>query len=353
MPQKVPGRIGYTCAYSPLPLIDAAGLAPYRILPMGDSPDRAGRLLHDNLCPHVKRVLDRALDNDLPELTGVVVMSSCDAMLRLGDAWRRARPADDIVQLDLPATADETAVAFFAGELRRLATVLSRWSGRPVTPSAIADSIERFNAVASRFMVLARRLAGDGANGTAAGLQELYNQAAMRPLKETLAMLKEAERVPQRESPDSMGVPILAFGNVLPDPEIFERFATWGAAIVDADFCTGSRQFAPIEMAGPGDIPTQLARGLLRRPRCARTLCPEKPGIMAEEILQRARACRAQGVIACAAKFCDPYMTRIPAVKTLLGEAGLPLLQIESDSTLGSLGQQRTRIEAFIEMLRS
>jgi len=44
-------KIGFTCAYTPLPLIDAAGYAPFRILPMGDVPDQAGHLLHDNLCP--------------------------------------------------------------------------------------------------------------------------------------------------------------------------------------------------------------------------------------------------------------------------------------------------------------
>ena len=51
--------IGFTCAYTPLALIEAAGYVPFRVLPMGEPPDQAGSLLHDNLCPHVKRILDR------------------------------------------------------------------------------------------------------------------------------------------------------------------------------------------------------------------------------------------------------------------------------------------------------
>ena len=47
--------IGFACAYTPLPLIAAAGFTPYRVLPLTEAPDRAGRLLHDNICPHVKR----------------------------------------------------------------------------------------------------------------------------------------------------------------------------------------------------------------------------------------------------------------------------------------------------------
>ncbi|MCP4693702.1 MAG: 2-hydroxyacyl-CoA dehydratase [Desulfobacterales bacterium] len=39
-------------------------------------------------------------------------------------------------------------------------------------------------------------------------------------------------------------------------------------------------------------------------------------------------------------------------VRDALRHAGIPLLLIEGDCTLRSMGQQRTRIEAFIEMLR-
>ena len=63
--------IGFTCAYTPLPLIDAAGFTPFRILPDTDAQDQAGSILHDNMCPHVKRVLDRAMEKDLPDLAGV------------------------------------------------------------------------------------------------------------------------------------------------------------------------------------------------------------------------------------------------------------------------------------------
>ena len=87
--------IGFTCAYTPIALIDAAGFTPYRVLPTGGWPDQAGRILHDNLCPHIKRVLDRALDKDLPDLFGMVFINSCDAMRRLADAWKSIRPLDN------------------------------------------------------------------------------------------------------------------------------------------------------------------------------------------------------------------------------------------------------------------
>jgi benzoyl-CoA reductase/2-hydroxyglutaryl-CoA dehydratase subunit BcrC/BadD/HgdB len=87
-------RIGFACSYTPLPLIDAAGFVAYRVLPLGGAPDQAGTLLHDNMCPHVKRILDRALAADLPDLAGMIFVNSCDTMRRLADAWQIARPGE-------------------------------------------------------------------------------------------------------------------------------------------------------------------------------------------------------------------------------------------------------------------
>jgi benzoyl-CoA reductase/2-hydroxyglutaryl-CoA dehydratase subunit BcrC/BadD/HgdB len=95
----------------------------------------------------------------------------------------------------------------------------------------------------------------------------------------------------------------------------------------------------------------RLARELLSRPPCARTVDPSRPGRLAEEIVSRALACNARGVIGHIAKFCDPYIGRLPIVSKTLRTAGIPLLLLEGDCTMRSIGQQRTRIEAFGEML--
>lgn len=344
--------IGFTCAYTPLALIDAAGYVPYRILPMGDAPDRAGQLLHDNLCPHVKRVLDRAMDNDLPELAGVVLLNSCEAMRRLADAWPKARPQDRVILIDLPLTVDDTAVSYFARELLRLADTLFQWGKRPASEEAVAASIHRYNQVAHLFEALRKRLRNGGIGGGAARLQGLYNRAVMQPLDETSRILKAVIEETKTPSLDQNGLPIFLFGNVLPDPEAFGLFESCGARIVDEDLCTGSRVFTPLKIEGSEETLSQLAREILRRPRCARTLAPMQPGMLAEEVVARAVECKARGVIACTAKFCDPYIARLPGIRETLRKAGLPLLHIEGDCTMRSFGQQRTRIEAFTEMLR-
>jgi benzoyl-CoA reductase/2-hydroxyglutaryl-CoA dehydratase subunit BcrC/BadD/HgdB len=107
-----------------------------------------------------------------------------------------------------------------------------------------------------------------------------------------------------------------------------------------------------MSLAQGGEPLAELARALLSRPACARTLDPSRPGRLAETLLGQARASGALGAICHTVKFCDPYLARLPHLRALFRSADLPLLLLEGDCTLRSLGQQRTRVQAFLEMLR-
>ncbi|MEW6332787.1 MAG: 2-hydroxyacyl-CoA dehydratase family protein [Thermodesulfobacteriota bacterium] len=345
------GTIGFACAYTPLPLIDAAGFAPYRILPDNDSPDQAGRLLHDNLCPHVKRVLDRAMSGRLPDLAGMVFMNSCDAMRRLYDAWKTVKPGMNSVLIDLPTVATDASIRFFRDELERLSRTLGQWGADAVDEAALAGSIGRYNRTSSLLTALRDKAGRSELKGGSAALQEAYNRASISPPGESIAFLEailnEGPDNPQGEP----GVPLYLFGNMLPDPEAFALFEACGVHIVSEDLCTGSRLFAATETGG-GDWLLNLARSVLGRPSCARTFNVERPGSLGRDVAAGARRTGARGVIGYTVKFCDPYLARLPGVRDALKEEGIPLLLLEGDCTLRSIGQHRTRIEAFVEMMR-
>lgn len=340
-------RVGFTCAYTPLALVDAHGLLPLRLRPDGEAPEEAASLLHDNLCPHVKRVLDLRLAGRLDPLAGLVVVGSCEAMRRLADAWAVAAPEDPVAVVDLPVTRDEGAARYLAGELERLAGALAEWSGRGATPSAIEEAAARRDELARLVQASAAPRPGGG-RIAAARIQELRNLAVTAPLEEAFAA---ARALAEEEAPAEAGaVPVFLHGNVLPSPEALALVEAAGARVVGDDLCTGSRQVAGPSLAGDGGVFLRLARGLLERPRCARTLSG-RPLDIAEEVAAAAVASGARGVIAHVAKFCDPYLGRLPVLRRALREAGLPLLVLDGDCTLRSIGQGRTRIEAFVEML--
>ncbi|EKD41449.1 MAG: hypothetical protein ACD_73C00718G0002 [uncultured bacterium] len=347
-------KIGFTCAYTPLPLIDAAGFVPYRILPMTNAPDLAGQLMHDNMCPHVKKIIDRALGADIPSLEGVIFMNSCDAMRRACDAWGKIKPEQQVMSVDLPPISNERSHQFFAEQLQQLARDLSGLSGQVITADKLQTSCAKYEKL-FEMMQKIRVLVSQGqfAGGSPA-LQELYNTLVTESLDITLPLvenlLMRAQATPQ--STADKKIPLFIFGNVIPDPEVFALFESCGARLVADDLCTGSRVFNKLNFnPSANNLFLELATSLLNRTPCARTIDPHNPDRLAQNILAEAKKWEVKGVIGYTVKFCDPYLAKLPRIREVLRDEGMPHLLLEGDCTTRSLGQQRTRIEAFIEML--
>lgn len=340
--------VGFTCAYTPLPLIHAAGFTPYRIFPLGDATEQAGSLLHDNLCPHVKRSLDRALAGDLPELAGVVFMDSCESMRRLADAWQRVFPADRQALVPLPPHEDEAGVGYLATQLKLLADTLSHWAGRDLMTDALVESLLLYDRLARR-LAAADQLAARGKISRSA-FQEVLNRSVTQPMAQMLEVLEEIEEQSPAFGANSR-VPVVLFGNVLPDPEALALFESSGLSIVNADTCTGARQYTRYRSTAQDHPFVQMARAMLARPVCARSVEPETPGALAGQVTASVRQTGAKGVVLHVMKFCDPYLGRIPTVQQILKAERIPSLVLEGDCTMRSFGQHRTRIEAFAEML--
>ena len=353
---KTQKYIGWACTYTPLPLIEASGFTPYRLLPTTQAPDRSGHKLHDNLCPHIKKILDRALDNDLPPLAGIVFVNSCDAMHRLADAWRQVRPHDNTILIDLPIANDEKSIVFLSQEFSKLSQTLAEWSGETPTKAATQEGLSHYHEIYNLLDEIKNHHIKGTLNKGGAFMQDLYNQAATQSSTQTLESLKKCLASFQETPSLHKGIPLFLFGNVLPDPEAFSLFESCGAYIVADNLCTGFRQFAAYDKIPPGlnndqDVFAFLARSLLMRTPCARTFDPQKPLYIADQLLAEARSYGVRGAIGHTVKFCDPYLARLPIIREVFKKAKMPLLLLEGDCTLRSMGQHRTRIEAFVEML--
>ncbi|MDP7114208.1 MAG: 2-hydroxyacyl-CoA dehydratase family protein [Myxococcota bacterium] len=346
-------RVGFTCSYTPLPLIHAAGFEPYRMLPLRNAPDQAGGILHDNLCPEVKRVLDRRLSGDLPPLAGVIFVNSCDAMRRLGNAWEALELDRNTAMLDVPTVQDAAAGRYLAVRLEELRDRLGDWAGTPVEDDTIRASTALYDRLFDALAALGERVGEGNFAGGRPAYQEWLNRSVCESPETVLAELLVALEDPDlRSVPSPDDVPLLVFGNVLPDPEAAALFEGCGARVVDDDLCSGSRQLTRVGDGVDGSPIDRLAAALMGRPLCARTMRHADGAALAEQVIAGVRAAGARGAVAHVVKFCDPYLVRLPALREGFRDAEVPLLVLEGDCTLRSLGQQRTRIEAFVEMLR-
>ncbi|MEE9201877.1 MAG: 2-hydroxyacyl-CoA dehydratase family protein, partial [Dehalococcoidia bacterium] len=94
---------------------------------------------------------------------------------------------------------------------------------------------------------------------------------------------------------------------------------------------------------------THLAHHYLHKPPCPIKDMEERR--RPAHVLALARDYGVQGAIFVQEKFCDPHAADFPALRAALEKVGIPSLRLEVDITT-PLGQLRTRIEAFLEMLK-
>jgi benzoyl-CoA reductase/2-hydroxyglutaryl-CoA dehydratase subunit BcrC/BadD/HgdB len=69
-------------------------------------------------------------------------------------------------------------------------------------------------------------------------------------------------------------------------------------------------------------------------------------------IIEMVEATRADGVIHYGLQFCQPYLIESGPVQNALDKKNIPVLNVETDYSQEDAGQLKTRVEAFIEMLK-
>jgi benzoyl-CoA reductase/2-hydroxyglutaryl-CoA dehydratase subunit BcrC/BadD/HgdB len=352
-PEKNPGGrpvVGWFCSYTPLEIFRAAGLRPYRIVPgPGRAMTRADTCIDRNYCPYVRTCLGEALEGKYRFLEGLVVVNSCDPMRRLYDVWRYNVGGDFVHLLDLPRIATDAAAAYFRENLGRLTDEIEKHFGADITEAALAGAITECNRVRSLLKELYLLNRDKRMPLSAAQLYRVVRAA------DTLAP-EHFDRLLERLVDEALGVTggyregprLLITGSVLENPRIIDLVEECGARVVGDDLCTGTRRFWDV-VDHAGEPLTALARHYLGRTPCPRMKDARR---RFDHVLAMIDEFGVDGVIFYTLKFCDPYLYDVPLLKAQLAERGIPGLQLEGDFTPGTLGRVRTRIEAFIEMLR-
>jgi benzoyl-CoA reductase/2-hydroxyglutaryl-CoA dehydratase subunit BcrC/BadD/HgdB len=328
-------NVAWFCTYTPLEILDAAGLVPVRHFGDPESLESADTFLHPAICPYVRACLAAGMAGGAHHHHAVFV-NSCDGMRRLYDAWKDHFRDDFVYLLDLPRNKGDMGTRLLVEEYRRLVRELADSWGREITAEGLREGARKREE---------RRLdylrAAEGTCGTTR--LRLAMESHSLPLDDALPHISDAG--------GPAGVPILLTGNLLNPAGLVSSLERAGARVAWTDLCNGDRAFASPTVPQGDDLDDLLnslaVRYLDRRP-CARMADSER---RYELLVDTANAVGAHGVIYASLKFCDSYLYEFPRVQERLKREGIPLLRLESDYADGHVGQLLTRVEAFLEML--
>jgi len=153
------------------------------------------------------------------------------------------------------------------------------------------------------------------------------------------------------------GPRIFIDGACLDNIELTKLVEELGGNVVADTICNGARDHFPKTDVG-GDPVDALSRRYLERINCPKTYRENKTGTFEGDIASRfgdigayTKEFKVEGAILYVYKYCDPFGFELPARKAYYQSINVPLLCLEDVYSAGTMGQLRTRIQAFLEMI--
>jgi len=356
--QKV---MGYFCCYTPLELITAASLVPFRI--MGDTKEpttQADIYLDPVFCPYVRTCFDIAMKGRYDFLDGSLWPTSCDNLINVYGIWEYNLRPRYIYQLSIPKVADPLALNFFKRDIVNLKKSLEELIGGEISDEAISQAVDLHNenrALLRQLYELRKLdpplLYGSEVTQILVAVMSLPVAQANRLLRGVLNEARERRDGPQRKS-----ARLLISGNELDDSTFIELIEDCGANVVADDLCIGTRFFWHDVEKTPDPL-DGVARRYLGDIRCPRTYRGNPAMTRRQEMEERFSHIRdfvdefnVNGAIIYILKYCDSEEWEAPDLRDYIQEElGLPVLHIEHDYSTTALAPWRTRVQAFVEMV--
>lgn len=359
--------VGVYCVMVPEELVYAAGATPMRLCGgCFESAQLGEDLAPRDGCPVVKSSLGFALQGEFAAFNrceALVMPTTCDGKRKLGEELSRLK---QVWMLEVPHIKDaeygrrlwEEQVYALKRNLERL--VAGRGGGGKINAAGLANAM---NAVAGaqfqarRLLALRRRptpaigglsamlvmnaYAYDHAASWARALAELNDELEKGSADQAFARPGNAPRLMLAGSPV-----------VFPSFKIPALIEQMGGAAVCDESCLGDRYL--YDPAGHAEKSlrermTGIASRYLMPCTCP-SFAPNDERLT--RLAQMADDCRVDGVIYHVLKGCIIYDFEIHRVERVMREKGIPLLRVETDYNPEDVEQLRTRIEAFIEMLK-
>jgi len=343
--------VGWNSTYTPEEVISAIDALPIRILgSMDTTTTLADAYLPRNACSFARSTFDLALKGDYNYLDGFVTSNSCDNFGKTYDLWRHYTQIPYFHFINTPHTNTPKSHEFIYYELIRFKESLEKHFKTTITNKTLQTAIKTYNenrTFLKQVYNLRRKnpplLSGVEALEIVLSSMLTTKQAHNKLLKQLLS------EVPTRPDPPKPGVRLLITGSIMDTPDLLNITETVGGIAVTDDLCTGTRYFWNLVEADKDPVKAIAKRYINKIPS---PFMHDSHHERFNHIKQLIKDYNVEAVIIFLLKFCDTHMFDAPLLTEELKAEGIPVLNIEYEHTRSGIAPIKTRIEAFIEMVK-
>jgi benzoyl-CoA reductase/2-hydroxyglutaryl-CoA dehydratase subunit BcrC/BadD/HgdB len=358
--------IGYTCLFAPLELILAAGAIPVRVNSgWYDAAKLGDRVVPVEVCPMVRSTIGAKMIGLSPYLElsdALISVLTCDGMTKLGEILSDYKP---VWAMTLPRVKDSAqSLRLWNEEIKVVKGQIEALTGNKIKRKQLKSAIQRTQKATKAF----RRLQElrKGAPVIMGSDAMLVNQTYMwddvtRWTEKTDALCDELEeRVRKKDwacPPDTPRVMVTGTPMIWPDnwkvPTLIEEGTPKGVLVAD-ELCSGERiLYDPVGVDewSMDDMIDAIDERYLMASTCPCFTSKDGNEDRINWMLNKIKDWNIQGVIYYVVRGCMLYAMEYTRVKKVLDRLGVPVYYLDTEYTREDVGQMKTRVEAFLEML--
>jgi benzoyl-CoA reductase/2-hydroxyglutaryl-CoA dehydratase subunit BcrC/BadD/HgdB len=368
--QKAAGKkvIGYSCIFAPIELILAAGAIPVRIgSGWYDTAKLGDRIMPVEICPIIRSTVGAKMVNLSPYLElsdAVVIPLTCDGRTKLSEILSDYK---QIWLMNPPRVKDDPhTLGMWKEEIQVIKEKIEKLTGNKITRKSLRETIETMQNATKAFRRLQDlRKGAPVINGRDA---MLVNQTSLwddikRWTQKVNELCDELEkRVEQKEYssyPETPRVMITGTPMIWPDswkvPNLIEESYPQGVIVVDEQ-CSGDRiLYDPVGVDEwtMSDMLNAVSERYLMACTCPCFTSEHGNEDRINWIIDRIKEYKVDGVIYYVVRGCILYAMEYARIKRVLDRMNIPVYYLDTEYTREDVGQMKTRVEAFLEMLEA
>jgi benzoyl-CoA reductase subunit C len=341
--------VGCRCIYIPEEIIWAAGMLPYPIYGTPDPIGPADAYFQSCACEFIRNVFDHGLKGNLSFVDHLVVANTCEFLRGLCNLWSTYIQDVPISMLNNPLKLmNNSNRDYYCKVLEQFKTDMEQLSGKKITDEKLYDAITLYNetrALLKELYMLRKQdpppISGEDAF-TVAMASTLMPKDQVNPL-----LRRFLEDIKDRGASENFGPRIMVTGSIIDHPALIRMVEEEGGIVVIDDLCTTSRYFwdQVEDLKDPIEALYKFENG---RPLCS---CTHPMEFRMQHLHKLIDEFNVEAVIYFNVKYCHPMAYEGPMVKEELEAMDIPMTVLEVSHDMSGLGQLRTRIQAFVEMV--
>lgn len=313
------------------------------------------KLLPRNMCPLIKAAVGAKVSGTCPYFQScdmIVGETTCDGKKK---AWEILDEYVPVHVMDLPQMKRNKDYNMWQDEIKLFIEKIEELTGNKVTVENLKEGIRVVNSKrrALKRLYEFRKMTPSPISGKDALLisQIAFYDDPARFVQQVNSLCDELEeRAKTMKSEGKKRVMITGTPMALPNWKLHDIIENLPAEVVVEETCTGTRYFEN-EVSEEGETIEALIKNLADRYLNINCACFTPNTGRIDDIKRYAEEYKVDGVIYSNLSFCHTYAIEYNSVEKALKEAGIPIINIETDYSTEDAGQIKTRVEAFLEML--